>query len=126
MRIVTTGTRHLEDTPCNRLVVSLALATSSPHEAPEKVAHGNGRGCDQIVDKVVTRLWGIEAERFPADWDAYGTRAGPLRNRRMIEAVQPHLVLAFWDGRKVGCGTYDTFCHANALNIEVRIIPIPR
>ena len=44
---------------------------------------------------------------YPADWDAYGRSAGPIRNDDMID--DGDALLAFWDGSSSGCGgTIDT------------------
>ena len=39
-------------------------------------------------------------QRYPADWEQYGPRAGYIRNSEMAK-VATHLI-AFWDGRSKG------------------------
>ena len=34
------------------------------------------------------RIRGIPVRRFPADWDAHGKAAGPMRNAAMLEAAR--------------------------------------
>lgn len=43
---------------------------------------------------------GLAVEEFHADWDAYGKRAGLIRNQKMISTV--HGLVAFWDGKSTG------------------------
>jgi hypothetical protein len=38
---------------------------------------------------------GIAHEVFKADWEGQGSKAGPLRNLRMLEEGRPDLVIAF-------------------------------
>lgn len=35
--------------------------------------------------------------QYPADWDAHGKAAGPIRNTRMLTEGKPEMVLAFVD-----------------------------
>jgi len=37
----------------------------------------------------------IEHVKFIADWETYGSKAGPKRNRRMLTEGKPDLVVAF-------------------------------
>lgn len=43
---------------------------------------------------------GIPVKRFPADWNQYGRRAGPLRNREMARYADA--LIAIWDGKSRG------------------------
>jgi hypothetical protein len=52
---------------------------------------------------------------FPANWQQFGTDAGPERNGRMLRTFQPDKVLAFPGGD----GTADCVRQAEALGIEV-------
>lgn len=44
---------------------------------------------------------------FPANWDKYGKKAGPIRNAQMLEEGRPNLVLAFHDNLQFSHGTKD-------------------
>ncbi|MFD7661328.1 SLOG family protein [Streptomyces sp. NPDC059788] len=70
--------------------------------------------CPEGADAMVERLWlaaGFEIRAFPADWSAYGKRAGFQRNQEMADAAQVYrdagaevLCTAFLDPcRKPGC-----------------------
>lgn len=37
---------------------------------------------------------------FPADWDAYGKAAGPIRNQHMVDYCDMAIIL--WDGKSKG------------------------
>ena len=47
---------------------------------------------------------GPPVERYPADWDEYGKAAGPIRNWRMANLLDPacDIALGFWDGQSRG------------------------
>jgi YspA, cpYpsA-related SLOG family len=55
---------------------------------------------------------------MPANWQLYGTQAGPIRNEKMLVSGQPDLVLAFPGGR----GTADMVRRARIRGIEVHEI----
>lgn len=48
--------------------------------------------------------YGYKLMRFWPDWDKYGRRAGPIRNREMAEylASKSGFLIAFWDGESRG------------------------
>lgn len=52
----------------------------------------------------------------PADWTQHGTRAGPIRNARMLNQYRPDLVVAFPGGK----GTADCVRKARNMNITVK------
>lgn len=67
----------------------------------QRVAQGGARGADGLARATACRLHdesgAIEVAVYFADWEAYGHRAGPLRNIQMLEAERPDLVLAYPD-----------------------------
>lgn len=72
-------------------------------------------GADRMARKF--GAWAdIPVETFPADW-SLGKKAGPIRNRKMIEKGKPDLVVAFEGGR----GTANMVEQARAAGIRVLI-----
>lgn len=59
------------------------------------VVHGGADGVDRRADEVARRL-GMKVEIWSADWERYGKKAGPIRNRQMIATCD--YLIAFWDG----------------------------
>ena len=92
--MLVTGGRNYDD----KNKVFLALLEQSD-------ARGNGcvllcgmaRGADSIAYQSAIFM-GWPVEKFYADWDRYGKRAGPLRNIAMADA-KPDVCLAFPGGR---------------------------
>lgn len=78
------------------------------------VIHGMARGADHEAE-----VWGVSRDktmmRFPADWDASGRAAGPLRNQAMIDEGRPDIVVAFPGGR----GTADMVARARKAGLLV-------
>lgn len=91
-----------------------------PDEEPVTcVIHGGAPGVDSLADAWAKRQK-IPVEVFPADWDAHGRAAGPLRNQRMLDEGKPDIVVAFPGGR----GTADMLRRARkseAIIVEVSI-----
>lgn len=54
---------------------------------------------------------------FPADWDRYGTAAGPIRNEEM--ARNADALVAFWDGKS--SGTKSMIQLAQKYNLQTRV-----
>lgn len=79
-------------------------------------------GCPTGAD-LYARMWvyanpWVVGKSFPADWEKYGKRAGPLRNEAMI-AAGADLVLAF--PLPGGKGTQHTIRLAREAGIPVRV-----
>ena len=63
------------------------------------VISGVARGVDTAAI-----LWaegrGIPVESYPADWEKYGKKAGPIRNQQMADVADA--LIALWDGKSRG------------------------
>lgn len=75
---------------------------------------GAARGADQIAHEWAVAV-GVPTERYPADWNAHGSFAGPMRNRVMLKEGRPDLVIAF----PGGVGTRDMVRKARKADVEV-------
>jgi len=62
------------------------------------VISGTAKGADRMGEKWANEF-GIPVKRFPAQWSRYGSKAGPIRNRQMLDEGQPDLVIVFKGGR---------------------------
>lgn len=96
-RVLVTGSRNFGDygTVCEEIglvVVEQIAATGQPHP-PITVVHGAARGADFLAGRAAGEL-GLHQERWPADWDRHGKRAGFMRNEHMV-ALGASLCLAF-------------------------------
>lgn len=74
----------------------------------------------------IAQEWGWLIEPYPADWDAHGNAAGPIRNREMADA-KPNIGLALgklYRGSKL-TGTGDMVSVLNARSVPVIVIGEP-
>lgn len=79
------------------------------------VVHGAARGADTLAG-----LWAasksLKEKPYPADWNRYGKRAGPIRNLRMLDDNPDiELVVAF----PGGAGTENMIALAEARGIKI-------
>ena len=49
-----------------------------------RVMHGGAKGADMLAGEAAISF-GVPVKVFPADWDTHGKRAGPIRNKQMLE-----------------------------------------
>lgn len=82
--------------------------------------NGAARGADTLAQMWATRQR-IPTEQYPANWDVYGNRAGPIRNQRMLSESRPDIVVAF----KGGDGTQDMIDRAHKAKLPVLMILEP-
>lgn len=55
------------------------------------IVSGTARGADTLGEKYAKER-GYKIERYPANWDKYGKRAGYLRNKKMAEVSNACIV----------------------------------
>ncbi len=70
-------------------------------------------GADRFAREWAVNM-GVKLTRCPARWDLHGKRAGPIRNRQMLE-LKPDGVVAFPGGR----GTQDMITAATEAGFPV-------
>jgi hypothetical protein len=78
------------------------------------VIHGGAKGADTLAGEWAKKHK-IAVRAYPADWDKYGRRAGPLRNEQMLAEGKPDFVLAMPGGR----GTAHMVSIAEAAGVKV-------
>lgn len=63
------------------------------------VISGTANGADKLGEEFAERN-NIKVERYPANWDKNGKKAGYLRNVEM--AKEADCLIAIWDGKSKG------------------------
>lgn len=111
MIVLVCGGRHYDDKTTVWCMLSAYQASRGAFTA---IVQGGATGADKLA-----RGW-AEAYRIPlytfwADWKALGTKAGPIRNQRMLDQAKPSLVIAF----PGGAGTENMKRLARQSGIEV-------
>lgn len=81
------------------------------------IISGTAKGADKLGEKYAKEK-GYEIERFPANWDEHGKKAGYIRNSEMADHA--HALVAFWDG--ISKGTKHMIDLAERKELFIRII----
>lgn len=63
------------------------------------IVSGGAKGADQVGEKWAKEN-GLNIRLFSADWEQFGKRAGPMRNKQMAENAEG--LIAVWDGQSRG------------------------
>lgn len=92
MRVLVCGSRDFDN---EALLFCLLEGLFGSSCGQDVIIEGEARGADRLA-----ATWGdahgIPVERYPADWDQYGKRAGYVRNQQMLDEGKPELVVAFY------------------------------
>lgn len=96
------------------------ISKTTPFSLPSVTfISGKAKGADSLGEKYA-KEWGAKVLEFPADWDKYGKRAGPIRNQQMLDEGKPDLVVAF--PTKNSKGTYHMIRIAKEAGVETIVI----
>lgn len=82
------------------------------------VIHGGARGADQ-KGACWAEFHKIPVLEYKAQWSTYGKRAGPIRNREMLEHGRPERVYAFHDNLNLSKGTRNMIEQALKRGVDV-------
>jgi hypothetical protein len=85
---------------------------------PTVLIEGEARGADTLARMVAEEL-GIPVEKYPADWNTHGKKAGPIRNRQMLKEGKPDMVIGFHDDLENSKGTKDMLKISTKAGISV-------
>jgi hypothetical protein len=83
---------------------------------PTVVLSGTARGVDRMGEEWA-KSHKIPIERYSADWEKYGRRAGHIRNAEMVKNAEA--LIALWDGKSPG--TKDVIEQANNAGLTVYV-----
>ena len=115
-RVIIAGTRDFNDYQllCDKCD---AILSAKRQDSNIVVISGTARGADTLGEQYA-RERGYTVERFPADWNTLGKRAGYVRNCQMADNADA--LIAFWDGQSPG--TRHMIDIARERNLAVRVI----
>ena len=85
------------------------------------IISGTAQGADKLGEQWAQNH-GFGVQRFPADWQAFGRRAGIIRNRQMAEHAD--MCVVFWDGKSKG--TLNMIQTARDVGIPVYVFIYPK
>ena len=98
--------------------VRRALEVNGP--GIDLILHGDCRGLDMQAGDIAQDM-GFLVAQMPARWDEYGSAAGNVRNRWMLDC-NPELVLAFHTDVANSRGTKDCINQAVSRDIPVLLM----
>jgi hypothetical protein len=78
----------------------------------DQIINGGSGGADKLAREWARRNH-VALATYPAEWDRYGRRAGPIRNQQMLDEEKPDVVLAFPGGD----GTADMVRRARSVGV---------
>lgn len=128
MRIIIAGGRRfndyiLLDNTMTKYIKGCINNNIITNPSQVKIISGCAIGADTLGEKFA-RLSGLNLERFPADWNNLGKKAGILRNIEMAKYATSDdaipVLFAFWNGNSRG--TKHMIETANKYGMEVHIV----
>ncbi len=117
MRVIIAGCREFTDYEFFEEKVGRILCATQPRDI--EIVSGGAKGVDTMARDLAAH-YGIKCTVMPADWNANGKAAGPIRNRQMAE-YGTHLI-AFWDGKSRG--TKNMIEEAEKCGLTIRVVRI--
>lgn len=114
-KVIVAGTRTFNDYEALKQHLDKQLRyKSATHRIC--IISGCAKGPDQLGIQYAIEK-GYQFLKYPADWNKYGTAAGPIRNTQMINNADA--VIVFWDGQSKG--TEDTMKKATLKKLPMII-----
>jgi len=97
MKLIVAGSRTVRSYNNVKAMLDHLIATGMPR--PTEIVSGGASGADMLGEHWAKEN-GIPIKLFPANWNANGKAAGPIRNRAMAEYADA--AVCFWDGESRG------------------------
>ena len=94
-----------------------ALRALILHPEDAVIIHGDAKGADRMGAAWAGER-GAQIDPYPANWTKHGTRAGPIRNRAMLDLGKPDVVIAFPGGK----GTADMVRQARQRRVVTIVV----
>ena len=117
LRILVCGGRHFADYDLLKETINGVIAESGWEDI--EIVSGHCVGADRLGE-LYAEKHNASIKIFPAEWGKYGKRAGPMRNKQMIDYIsgfEHKIVIAFVSANTKG--TRNTITLAKKANIRV-------
>ena len=121
IKVIVAGPRDYDDEED----ISSTLDILLPLYGDVEIVEGGASGVDAIAKKYALKhhdSFKTSLKEFPADWNLYGRRAGPIRNNEM--AMYSDVLIAFRYKEKPSRGTENMIKTALNMGLEVHIFNI--
>lgn len=113
-KVIVAGSRNFNDYQLLVSKLNMLLVNRLPDV---EIVSGTARGADFLGEQYAYE-YNLSVKRFPANWNAYGKKAGYLRNLDMAEYADACIV--FWDG--ISKGTKHMIDIATNKGLPLRVI----
>ena len=117
LRILVCGGRHFDDYVLLEKTINGVIAESGCEGI--EIVSGHCVGADRLGE-IYAEKHNAQVKIFPAEWEKYGKRAGPMRNKQMVDYIsgfENKIVIAFVSANTKG--TRNTITLAQKANIQV-------
>lgn len=117
LRILVCGGRHFSDYALLEKTINGVIAESGREDI--EIVSGHCIGADRLGE-LYAEKHNAQVKIFPAKWEKYGKRAGPMRNKQMVDyvsGIENKMVIAFVSANTKG--TRNTIALAKKANICV-------
>ena len=99
IKVIIAGTRDFDNYELLKQKMDKILAGKVRNNEEIIIISGTARGADKLGERYA-REKGYKIERYPANWDKYGKRAGYIRNEQMAKVADA--CVCFWDEQSKG------------------------
>ena len=99
IKVIIAGTRDFDNYELLKLKMDNILAGKVRNNEEIIIISGTARGADKLGERYA-REKGYKIERYPANWDKHGKRAGYIRNEQMAKVADA--CVCFWDEQSKG------------------------
>ena len=118
MYLIVAGTRSFNDYDLVKKELD-SLKSYPEFKYGFTIVSGCAQGADQLGERYA-RENNLPIAKFPAEWDKYGKKAGPIRNEKMAKAANACIV--FWDGKSRGTKNMIDNARKYNLNLIIKYI----
>jgi len=117
IKLIVAGSRSFND--YQKLKSTLDQVLKHLDKTELEIVSGTAKGADTLGEKYAIAN-GFKIKRFPANWQQYGKKAGPLRNEKMAKYAT-HCVV-FWDGVSRGTKSMINLAERHQLDLKVFLL----
>lgn len=84
MRILITGSRYANQEHIKK--GAELIYSCVPKDQNHTIVNGGAKGFDQVANYLAQHYPNFTSETHPANWNAHGKAAGPIRNQQMVDS----------------------------------------
>lgn len=123
MKVVICGCRHFNNSAYYGPTLDAIREFGDKYDTKiSEIVTGGADGIDKIADDIA-KEYGVDRVIFHANWKRHGTKAGPIRNLKMVNYVgKGGGVIAVWDGKSKGTASTIKYAENAHLPTLVKII----